>query len=248
LSKLEMRVKYYVLKRRQAMSQQNQNECSLVLSEKTLLSDLNIKDLCLMSKLPPDAKPLKPLPPDPLADVIYKQFMEPKCVVCRSPYRTVAEHVYLENARRPNAVVNFFAEYLGARIIWESVDTHMKRHCDLSHITTPGLKKIESSNEANVRWQYRELELAMALVTDEIDELKGINVKDISLRIKLSQQLEKLSRNLVDMSKLRDEKLSTGNISILAILKDIWDEIECANCKLVIQRKVKELQSILLND
>jgi hypothetical protein len=46
-------------------------------------------------------RPLSPLPPDNMSDIQYPQFIEPRCSLCTSAFRDLAEHVYLESGKKP---------------------------------------------------------------------------------------------------------------------------------------------------
>jgi len=55
--------------------------------------------------------PLVPLPQDNMSDISYPQFVEPRCTICTSTFRDLAEHVYLETGKKAQSVINFFAKH-----------------------------------------------------------------------------------------------------------------------------------------
>ena len=63
-------------------------------------------------------RPLSTLPPDSMSDISYPQFVEPRCSLCVSPFRDIAEHVYLENGKKPQSVINYFLTYYDAKLNW----------------------------------------------------------------------------------------------------------------------------------
>jgi hypothetical protein len=221
---------------------------SVNVPEKYNLANPNVNDACLLSVMPRNCLPIKELPEDKFKDVYYHILHEPKCILCWSPHRQIAEHIYLDRGRRVAAVQNFFLEYFNARVTWECVNTHMTRHCDFSQIITPGLKKLENRADYNDRYRYKENELSITLLINEIDELGSLNPKNPELRLKLSEQLNKLQKSLLDAVKIRDEKMASGNINILSILQDIWSDMDCAACKKIVIDKVREIKKQLTGE
>ena len=61
-------------------------------------------------------KPLMPLPPDNMSDISYPQFVEPRCAMCTSPFRDIAEHTFPESGKKPQAVLHFFHKYYDAKL------------------------------------------------------------------------------------------------------------------------------------
>ena len=88
-------------------------------------------------------QPIVPLPPDNMNDISYPQFIEPRCVICTSPFRDLVEHVYLDTGKKNQAVIAFFTEHFDAKLNWMQVNTHMEMHCDFKKIATSGLKNYE---------------------------------------------------------------------------------------------------------
>lgn len=221
---------------------------SIELPEKSSLSNMKISDSRLLSELPEDTKPIKELPIDELVDVYYETRYEGKCVLCRSPFRTLAEHVYINNGSKPHSVMAFFKEYFNARVSWDCVDKHMRCHCELSKMGSSGLKKLAlRQQDSGLFWQYRELELSITGILDEIDEIKGMNLdKRPEMKIKQGTLLRTLYRDLAILVEKRDEAAS-GSINIQKILMDIWNEMPNEEAKNVIIRKVQEVQKVLNN-
>ena len=86
------------------MEKSNNVLSSVGLPEKKSLADMKIPDSRLLSELPEGVQPLKELPADDLLDVYYETRYEARCVLCRSPFRTLAEHVYLNNGWKPHPI------------------------------------------------------------------------------------------------------------------------------------------------
>ena len=99
-------------------------------------------------------RPLSPLPPDNMSDIQYPQFIEPRCSLCTSAFRDLAEHVYLESGKKPQSVINFFHKYFDAKLNWVQVNTHMDQHCDFKKIATSGLKNYEQREELIAPWIF----------------------------------------------------------------------------------------------
>jgi hypothetical protein len=59
----------------------------------------------MFSQLKENEQPVIPLPPDNMSDISYPQFLEPRCVICTSPFRDLAEHVYLETGKKAQSVI-----------------------------------------------------------------------------------------------------------------------------------------------
>jgi hypothetical protein len=218
---------------------------SIELKEKSSLSNPEIPDSRLLSELTENAKPLKELPPDDLIDVYYETRFEPRCALCKSPFKVLAEHVYLNNGWKPHSVMAFFREYFNARVSWDCVDAHMRRHCDFSKMGASGLKKLMVRQDSAIYWQYRELDLAIAGVLDEIDEIKGMNLeRRPDMKLKQAMLLRTLYRDLAALYEKRNEA-SSQNVNVAKLLMDIWGELRDEESKNIIIRKVQEVQRIL---
>lgn len=198
----------------------------------------------LFSSLTEKDKPLKPLPPDDLIEIYYDVRYEKRCVMCKSHFRTLAEHVYLINNMTPHAVMAFFKEYYNAKTNWYTINAHMKKHCDFSKIDSSGLQKLKAKQGNALEWQYREFELATVGILDEIDELKGINTSRIDLKLKIAELLRKFYGDLVQLREKQNQG-TNATINIQKVLMDIWKEMIYEEDKLVIIRKVQEVQQIL---
>ena len=115
----------------------------------------------MFSQLKENEQPVIPLPPDNMSDISYPQFLEPRCVICTSPFRDLAEHVYLDNGKKPQQVLKFFEKYYNAKMNWVQINTHMEQHCDFKKIATSGLKNYEQREEFIAPWIFREHQLAL---------------------------------------------------------------------------------------
>jgi len=203
-------------------------------------------ELTLLSKLPPNFQPLEPLPQDPMADLYYPQKVMSSCTMCKTPWRTIAEHVYLDQGRKPQSVVLFFKRYFNARVTWECVDTHMKNHCDLRRIGSSGLKNLELRQDDMLTWQYRELELAITGILAEIDDIRGMedSRERPELRIKKSLLLRNLYKDLVGMQQIREDTIK-NSVNIFTVLHDIYFSLSDAASKQIIANKVQEIKEQL---
>lgn len=214
--------------------------------EKTDLCNPNVSDSTIVafSTLDLSSKPLRELPLIQ-KDYTYPQYFEPRCNLCKSAWKDIAEHVYLTNGRKPNAVVTFFAEYFNAKITWICVDHHMKNHCDLKKISTSGLDYLKSRADNARIWEYREMDLAIIGVLAEIDELRGLNLEGRpETMLKRSSQLQKYYKDLMDYGERRDA-IASECVSIFTVLKELYDEMLFPADKDIIINKVKKLKEAL---
>jgi hypothetical protein len=85
---------------------------SLIPVQNKALTKDDKKPSRMFSDLKENERPLIPLPPDNMSDISYPQFIEPRCAICVSPFRDLAEHVFLESGKKPQTVLNYFAKHL----------------------------------------------------------------------------------------------------------------------------------------
>jgi len=225
---------------------------TIVVYEKPELSNLDIPDEELVNLRPfrsltIDDNPVIPLPPDDFADQDYPKFHEPRCSICTSPYRTLAEHVYLDEGRKPQRVVNFFAKYFNAKLNWVQVQTHMEQHCNFTKISMKGIDAYDKRTKDIEKWLFREHELAMIALLVEIDDIRAIDcTKNPELKIKRSSMIERLISRMLDLKEKRDAALNDASkFNIFEVLMDIHDNMIYESDKKVIVNKVKELRDRL---
>jgi len=219
-----------------------------VMDSESELHDLTVSDKHLskprrLSEILDAEKPLIPIPQDTMADTVYTSKFEPRCVLCKSPWRERAEHWYLENGRRPNAVVNFFRKYFNAVVSWECVDTHMSAHCTLDFLKKSGLIDLEQQESDMARWRYRELDLAVTGTLTEINEIRGMSCKGKpDLMMRRSQLLDRLYSRLVEYKRMRDEASVNINVDIFAVLMGVYQKVSDPEAKQILMDTVRSMR------
>jgi hypothetical protein len=153
-------------------------------------------EVVLFSSLKADAVPIYPHQIN-LSGIDYPQTYSPKCAICNSPHRNLLEHVYIDSGKNVNAVLNFFKKYYNAKLNWPQVSLHLKRHCDLNNISTPGLLTYEERDKELGKWKYREHELALTAILVEIDDVRGMSCRTPDEILKRASMIEKLTRQLM---------------------------------------------------
>lgn len=217
----------------------------LELANKDDLDDASIDDSILLRHLPEGAKPIKELPVDPVSDILYDQRNEPRCVLCQSSYRTLAEHVYIYNNEKAHAVMAFFLEYFNARVSWEGVKTHMTKHCDFSKLARSGLKMYGAQNENIAVWEYRENELAMRMLLNAIDDLQGLRLeKRVDLKLKQVDLIRKLAEDLINIKEKRDQAQSKS-VDWMQHMSNMWTKVTDPTAKSIILAEIAEIKKIL---
>lgn len=221
----------------------------LELAGKSRVGDLSVSDAKLsvrpFSSLGDGDQPSMPLPPDSHTDLQYPVRLEPRCQLCKSPWRDRAEHVYLDQGRKPQAVVNFFLKYFTAKVSWECVDQHMQHHCSFKHISQSGLRNYTIRQEDVMVWKYRELELAETALLVELDDIRGMDCAgNTELKLKRANMVERLTNRLMALKRERDES-GTQAVDIFQVLKDIHDALPTLESKNVVREKVRELRERL---
>jgi hypothetical protein len=211
----------------------------------TLVSKAEVeKTTRLFSTLTPSDTPLIPLPQDNLSDLQYNHRFEPRCQLCKSFLGERAEHVYLDQGRKPQAVRNFFLKHFNATISWEAVDQHMQQHCYFKHVTQSGLKNYALREEDMNFWKYRELDLAITAIMVELDEVRGMDTSNnAELKIKRAAIVERLVNRLINLKNERDSA-GTQSVNIFAVLKEIHDQLPL-EARFIVRDKVKELREKL---
>lgn len=200
------------------------------------------------SQLAADAVPYFDLPPDTLVDVYYATMHEPRCQVCKSPYRTIAEHVFLSNGQRPQAVVNYFLKHYGAYVSWEAVAKHMRTHCNLEDVVQSGLKMITLREDELGSYLHREKELAITGILMQIDAVQAMACKNNhELQLKKADMIRKLFESVNKLRKERDEDVSNV-LNPFTILARIMNELTDEPSKDIVRKIIKETRQELSGD
>ncbi len=201
--------------------------------------------LKLFAELKFDEKPVVPLPQDTFIDVYYPQYTETRCSICSSPFRTLAEHVYLESGKKPQATIKFFEKHFNARLNWAQVKTHMDAHCDFRKVSVSGLKGYEQREEMIAPWVFREHQLALIALMTELDEVRGIDCgKNNELKLKRSAMVEKLIARIMDLKEKRDNA-GVLALNIFEILINLHEKLVCADDKRIVSMEIKTLRDRL---
>lgn len=202
----------------------------------------------MFSSLKEGERPLMPLPPDNMSDISYPQFMEPRCSICTSPFRDMAEHVYLESGKKPQAVMTFFFKYYDAKLNWVQINTHMEQHCDFKKIATSGLKNYEQREELIAPWVFREHQLALTALLVELDDVRGMDCsKNNDLKLRRAAMVEKLVSKILHLKEVRDNQ-GVFAINVFEILMDLHEVMESESDKRKIRDKIVELRAKIQQD
>ncbi len=202
----------------------------------------------MFSDLKETDKPIVPLPPDPMSDISYPQFVEPRCAICTSPFRDIAEHVYLESGKKPQAVLHFFAKHFDAKMNWVQINNHMDNHCDFKKIATSGLKNYEQREELIAPWIFREHQLALTALLVELDDVRGMDCsKNNDLKLRRAQMVEKLVSKILYLKEHRDNQ-GVYAINIFEILMELHEEMESDIDKRKIRDKMLVLKAKIQQD
>jgi len=196
----------------------------------------------LFRELKETDKPYHPLPPDNMNDISYPQFLEPRCSICSSPFRDLAEHVFLESGKKPQSVIQFFAHYFDARLNWMQINTHMEQHCDFKKISTSGLKNYEQREELIAPWIFRENQLALIALLVELDDVRGMDCsKNNDLKLKRAAMVEKLISKILYVKEQRDNQ-GVFAINIFEILVKLHEQMENEGDKKIIRDEMQFLR------
>ena len=186
--------------------------------------------------------PLIPLPQDNMSDISYPQFLEPRCTICTSPFRDLAEHVFLDNGRKVQSVITFFAKHFDAKLNWMQVNTHMEQHCDFKKISTSGLKNYEQREELITPWIFREQQLALTALLVELDDVRGMDCsKNNDLKLRRAAMVEKLISKILYVKEQRDNQ-GVFAINIFEILVKLHEQMESESDKKIIRDEMQSLR------
>jgi len=202
----------------------------------------------MFSDLKENERPIIPLPPDNMSDISYPQFIEPRCAICVSPFRDLAEHVFLESGKKPQTVLNYFAKHFDAKMNWVQISTHMEQHCDFKKIATSGLKNYEQREELIAPWIFREHQLALTALLVELDDVRGMDCsKNNEMKIKRAAMVEKLISKILQIKDARDNQ-GVYSINIFEILMKLHEKMESEFDKKIIRDELVELRHKIQSD
>ena len=200
------------------------------------------------SDLKENERPLLPLPPDNMSDISYPQFIEPRCSICVSPYRDLAEHVFLESGKKPQSVINYFFKYFDAKLNWVQINNHMENHCDFKKIATSGLKNYEQREELIQPWIFREHQLALTALLVELDDIRGMDCsKNNDMKLKRAAMVEKLITKILYLKDSRDNQ-GVFAINIFDVLVKIHEKMVSEDDKRIIREEISFLKDKIKSD
>jgi hypothetical protein len=193
-------------------------------------------------------RPLIPLPPDNMSDISYPQFIEPRCTICISHFRDLAEHVFLESGKKPQSVINYFSKYFDAKLNWVQINNHMENHCDFKKIATSGLKNYEQREELIQPWIFREHQLALTALLVELDDIRGMDCsKNNEMKLKRAAMVEKLISKILYLKETRDNQ-GVFAINIFEVLVKLHEKMTSEDDKRVIRDEITLLREKIKSD
>lgn len=202
----------------------------------------------MFSELKEGDKPIIPLPPDTMSDILYPQFLEPRCTICVSPFRDLAEHVFLESGKKPQSVINYFHKHFDAKLNWVQVNTHMEQHCDFKKIATSGLKNYEQREELIAPWIFREHQLALTALLVELDDVRGMDCsKNNDMKLKRANMVEKLISKILYLKEQRDNQ-GVYAINVFEVLMKLHEKMESEMDKRFIRDEIQALRAKIQSD
>ena len=202
----------------------------------------------MFSDLKEGERPILPIPSDSMSDISYPQFLEPRCVICISAFRDLAEHVFLESGKKPQSVIHYFARHYDAKLNWVQINTHMENHCDFKKIATSGLKNYEQREELIAPWIFREHQLALTALLVELDDIRGMDCSKYNdLKLRRAQMVEKLISKILQLKEARDNR-GVYSINIFEILMELHDQMESEPDKKKIREKLVQLRNQIQQD
>lgn len=221
---------------------------SLIPVQNKALTKDDKKPSRMFSDLKENERPLIPLPPDNMSDISYPQFIEPRCAICVSPFRDLAEHVFLESGKKPQTVLNYFAKHFDAKMNWVQISTHMEQHCDFKKIATSGLKNYEQREELIAPWIFREHQLALTALLVELDDVRGMDCsKNNEMKIKRAAMVEKLISKILQIKDARDNQ-GVYSINVFEILMKLHEKMESEFDKKILRDELVELRHKIQSD
>lgn len=197
----------------------------------------------MFSDLKEGDKPILPLPQDTMSDISYPQFLEPRCTICTSHFRDLAEHVYLESGKKPQSVINYFHKHFDAKLNWVQINTHMEQHCDFKKIAISGLKNYEQREELVAPWIFREHQLALTALLVELDDVRGMDCsKNNDMKLKRANMVEKLISKILYLKEQRDNQ-GVFAINVFEVLMRLHEKMESETDKRMIRDEIQALRA-----
>ena len=210
-------------------------------------SDLIASTLYLRD-LTKDSTIYVPLPPDDMYDLTYPTTYHNKCSICNSPWRERAEHVYIQGRQRPQSVVNFFEEHFRAKVTHEAVSTHMKNHCTFKGLSIGGINDYIDREGSVAKIKFRENDFILTALLVELDDIRAIDCnKNNELKFKQAAMVNQITDRIANVKQRRDEA-AKGSINIFETLLEIYNDLTCSDCKVVLQEKVKQIRQKLIDE
>jgi hypothetical protein len=202
----------------------------------------------MFSDLKEGERPILPIPSDSMSDISYPQFLEPRCVICISAFRDLAEHVFLESGKKPQSVIHYFARHYDAKLNWVQINTHMENHCDFKKIATSGLKNYEQREELIAPWIFREHQLALTALLVELDDVRGMDCsKNNDLKLRRAAMVEKLISKILYIKDARDNQ-GVFAINIFDVLVKLHEKMETETDKRTIRDEIQALKAKIQSD
>lgn len=187
-------------------------------------------------------QPLMPVPDLELEDVYYDTGFSQQCTICRSPFRTTVEHVYIANGEDVQSVRHYFKKYYDVRIGYNTVQIHMDKHCRLKELRASGLRNLAKTNEEIDFWAPRPTELAMRAVLKNIDDVQGIRTNgNPELAIKKANTVNMLTSQLLKVREAHKHALD-NDFDAMAILTEIAHEVDDPVVKQKILMKIRSVR------
>jgi hypothetical protein len=216
---------------------------NIILDDSPVLNeDGTPSSLVLFSSLRPDVKPVKDYKLN-THGIEYPQYFSARCAICNSPHRELLEHVFVDKNKNINAVIKFFEVHYNAKLNWSQVKQHLKFHCDMNKIETPGLLDYEDDSEI-IKWKFREYELALVATLKELDDVRGMSAKTFDEQTKKTQLIDRLTTKLLQIKQQRDE-LGINLPNVFDVLYQLHEMMHSEDDKRIIREKVKELKELL---
>lgn len=216
---------------------------NIILDDSPVLNaDGSPSGLVLFSSLKSDAKPVKDYKLN-THGIDYPKYFSAKCAICNSPHRELLEHVYVDRNKSINGVIKFFEEHYNAKLNWPQIKQHLKFHCDMNKIETPGLLDYEDDEDI-VKWKFREYELALNATLKELNDVRGMAAKTLDEQAKKTQLIDRLTSKLIQIKQHRDE-LGINLPNVFEVLYQVHELMVDDEDKRIIREKVKSLKEML---
>jgi hypothetical protein len=216
---------------------------NIILDDSPVINeDGTTSNLVLFSSLKPGIKPIKDYKLN-THGIEYPKYFSAKCAICNSPHRELLEHVYVDRNKNINGVIKFFEEHYNAKLNWPQIKHHLKFHCDMNKIETPGLLDYEDDTDI-VKWKFREYELALIATLKELDDVRGMTSKTFEEQTKKTQLIDRLTTKLLQIKSQRDD-LGVNLPNVFEVLYQVHEMMVSEDDKRIIREKVKELKQRL---